>query len=471
MSRKFQVKVIPSDWLKSGGYRLDCGPYLSGAIEARELLKKQHTERLDNITKGYNGGIYNGPQFSRNYVDAPEFGVPFLTTSTMQQADTSNLPLLSKNDAYSTKLRFLEVAENMTLITCSGSIGKIVYSRKDMAGTWSNQDIMKVVADTSKILPGYLNAFLAGRFGIPLVIGGTYGAIIQHIEPSHLVDLPVPRLGAVEEKAHGLVQRAADLMVESSTIYKKAADMINQQFSFPEKLAMSARVFAFSVANSNSLFSRLDATFHNPTAQQAEQLVLDTNGITLNDAGVRGFESNRLKQIFVDEEFGTPFITSGGIFLKSIEPERFIRTQSLGDDEESWRINQQDILLARSGQVGGIIGRGVWSDARFDGIAASPHIIRLRATDNDYPAGYVFAFLCLTDIGYQLLSRTAAGSSIPYLPLDAVLKIRIPTSTTKEFREDIHNMVVQAGMLRGQSQKLEKDAVLLVEQAIEKGGQ
>ena len=281
----------------------------------------------------------------------------------------------------------------------------------------------------------------------------------------------MPRLGAVEEKAHELVQRAADLMVESSTIYKKTADMINQQCGFPEKLAMSARVFAFSVANSNSLFSRLDATFHNPTAQQAEQLVLDTKGITLHEAGVRGLESNRLKQIFVDEEFGTPFITSSGIFLKSIEPERFIRTQSLGDDEESWRVNKQDILLARSGQVGGIIGRGVWADARFDGIAASPHIIRLRSTDNDYPAGYVFAFLCLTDIGYQLLARTAAGSSIPYLPLDAVLQIRIPTSTTKEFRDDIHNMVVQAGVLRGQSQKLERDAVLLVEQAIEEGGQ
>ncbi len=469
MSRKFQVKVIPSNWLKSDGYRLDCGPYLSGAIEARELMIKHRTERLDSLTEGYNGGIFNGPRFARQYVEEREYGVPFLGSTDILDADITHLPLISTRQVADTPQLVIE--EDWTLITCSGTIGRAAYSRTDMKGMAGSQHFMRVAPDKDKIKPGFLYSFLSSRFGIPLVISGTYGAIIQHIEPSHLADLPVPRLGAVEEKAHELVQRAADLMVESSTIYKKAADMINQQCGFPEKLAMSARVFAFSVANSNSLFSRLDATFHNPTAQQAEQLVLDAKGITLNDAGVKGFESNRLKQIFVDEEFGTPFITSGGIFLKSIEPERFIRTQSLGDDEESWRINQQDILLARSGQVGGIIGRGVWSDARFDGIAASPHIIRLRATDNDYPAGYVFAFLCLTDIGYQLLSRTAAGSSIPYLPLDAVLKIRIPTSTTKEFREDIHNMVVQAGMLRGQSQKLEKDAVLLVEQAIEKGGQ
>ena len=39
MSRKFQVKSVPSTWLENNGRRLDCGPYLSGAIEARELLE------------------------------------------------------------------------------------------------------------------------------------------------------------------------------------------------------------------------------------------------------------------------------------------------------------------------------------------------------------------------------------------------------------------------------------------------
>lgn len=467
MSRKFQVKIIPSKWIEEGGHRLDCGPYLSGAMEAKELLGAFDNDLLKDVV--IPGGIFHAGRESRMWVETAEYGTPFLGSTDILATDLVNLPFISNKQLKSNPNLVLH--EGWSLITRSGTIGRMAYCCSDLDGLACSEHAMRVVPDDEKIKSGYLYAFLSSRFGVPIVVSGTYGSIIQSIEPQHLADLPVPRLGTVEEKAHELVQRAADLMVESSTIYKKAADMINQQCGFPEKLAMSARVFAFSVANSHSLFSRLDATFHNPTAQQAEQLVLDTKGITLNDAGVRGLESNRLKQIFVDEEFGTPFITSGGIFLKNIEPERFIRTQSLGDDEESWRVNQQDILLARSGQVGGIIGRGVWSDARFDGIAASPHIIRLRATDNDYPAGYVFAFLCLTDIGYQLLSRTAAGSSIPYLPLDAVLKIRIPTSTTKEFREDIHNMVVQAGMLRGQSQKLEKDAVLLVEQAIEKGGQ
>ena len=147
-----------------------------------------------------------------------------------------------------------------------------------------------------------------------------------------------------------------------------------------------------------------------------------------------------MKQVFVDEGHGTPFITSGGIFLKTLTTERYLRNQLLGEDE-TWRINEYDTLIARSGQVGGIIGRGVCADSRLDGFAASPHILRLRSTSEEFPHGYVNAFLCLTDVGYQLLARTAAGSSIPFLPLDAVLEIKIPTTPSLHQRQEIDELV------------------------------
>lgn len=31
-------KLVPGTWLEKAGRRLDCGPYLSGAVEARVLL-------------------------------------------------------------------------------------------------------------------------------------------------------------------------------------------------------------------------------------------------------------------------------------------------------------------------------------------------------------------------------------------------------------------------------------------------
>ena len=46
MSRKFQFKAVPNTWLEQNDHRLDCGPYMSGAIEAKELLKKYTTDIL-----------------------------------------------------------------------------------------------------------------------------------------------------------------------------------------------------------------------------------------------------------------------------------------------------------------------------------------------------------------------------------------------------------------------------------------
>jgi type I restriction enzyme, S subunit len=467
MSRKFQCRAIPSTWLENNGRRLDCGPYMSGAVEAKELLKKHPNEPLKNLTTGHNGGIFNGPRFPRIYVDDPAKGIPFLGSTDILDADLSFVSLLSKKQVEGNPALVLD--EGWTLITCSGTIGRMAYARSDMKGMSGSQHFMRVVPDSEKIKPGYLYAYLSSRFGVPIVVSGTYGAIIQHIEPQHIADLPVPRLGAVEEQAHDLIQRAADVQVESVGLRQQAGSLVNDICGFPGKLASSARIFAYSSAKSNDILRRLDATFHNPVAQKAEALTNAAGGITLSAAGVSGFESNRMKQVFVEEGYGTPFITSGGIFSKTIMPERYLRNQLLGEDE-SWRMSECDTLIARSGQVGGIIGRGVWADTRLDGFAASPHILRLRPTNEEFPPGYVYAFLCLTDVGYQLLARTAAGSSIPFLPLDAVLEIKIPTTPSLQQRQEIDGLVKRAGELRKQSQELEMEAVALVERTIEGGG-
>ena len=86
-------------------------------------------------------------------------------------------------------------------------------------------------------------------------------------------------------------------------------------------------------------------------------------------ASIRGLqtrpsETGRLKQVFVDEEYGAPFLTSGEIFRQRYEPTRFLSNRLLPDESE-WATQEGDLLLARSGQVGGIIGRGVWADRRL----------------------------------------------------------------------------------------------------------
>ncbi len=94
MSRKFQLKAIPSAWLENNGRRLDCGPYMSGAVEAKELLKKHNTEQLADITDA----IYHAGRESRVWVNSPEHGVPFMGSTDILASDLSYLPLISKSN-------------------------------------------------------------------------------------------------------------------------------------------------------------------------------------------------------------------------------------------------------------------------------------------------------------------------------------------------------------------------------------
>lgn len=466
MSRKFQCRAIPSTWLENNGRRLDCGPYMSGEVEAKELLKRHENESLKNLTSGHNGGIFNGPRFPRVYVDDPTNGVPFLSSTDILDAELSHVSLLSKRQVEGNPA--LVIDEGWTLITCSGTIGRMAYARSDMKGMAGSQHFMRVVPDVTKVTPGYLYAYLSSRFGVPIVVSGTYGAIIKHIEPQHIADLPVPRLGAVEDQAHELIQGAADLRVEAAELLKTAEQMVNTQFGFPEKLALSYRGFSCSTVSSKLVLKRLEATYYDAVAQESDRLIagvphkdeFSSLGISINETG-------RLKQVFVDEEYGAPFLTSGEIFYQRYEPTRFLSSRLLPDESE-WMIQEGDLLLARSGQVGGIIGRGVWADSRFAGACVSVDVIRLGAQNAQILPGYLYAYMFLTDVGYRQLIRTAAGSSIPHLSVPDLSHLLIPRCDST-LEAEINKLAWDAGRKRAKAQEKEDQARTLVERTIEEG--
>ena len=249
--------------------------------------------------------------------------------------------------------------EGWTLITRSGTIGRMAYARSDMKGMAGSEDFIRVAPDTKQIRPGYLYAYLSSRFGVLIVVSGTYGSIITHLEPHHIADIPVPRLGEVEDQAHDLIQSAVDLRVKAVSLLRTAQRMVNEQFGFPKKLALSHRVFSCSAASSTLVLKRLEATFHDAIAQESDRLIakvsrkdqLSTLGISIDAIG-------RLKLVFVEEEYGVPFLTSSEIFRQRYDPNRFLSNRLLPTKSE-WATQEGDLLLARSGQVGGIIGRGV----------------------------------------------------------------------------------------------------------------
>ncbi|WP_338846925.1 hypothetical protein V8J88_24555 [Massilia sp. W12] len=467
------ARIVRSGWLDEGGRRLDCNPYMSGALEARDTLQKLKARKdaLCTLTSGYSGGIYNGPVFARAWVDDPRFGVPFLSNSEMLSADLTTLPLLQRRYAESKKLAHLKLMRGTTLITCSGTIGRMTLVRPDMEGMWSSQHIMKVVPDPERVPPGYLYAFLSSRYGVPLVVSGTYGAIIQHIEPKHIEGLPVPRLSpSLEAEVHALIVEAADRRAAAAADLKRAQslllDAIGQPSGPPGNNSVQARQTRIVALSDIQRSMRMEGNFYNPTATHVEKWARSSPNCIELGVVADVYDVPPFKHIYVDEGHGIPFFTSGELFDIDRVANKFLakgRTVNL----HKYVLQRDWVLLARSGQLGGIIGRPQYADSALDGAATSDHVIRL--VPKGIPGGYLFAYLYSSSIGYPLLTRCATGHSIPALWPSQLNSLPVVLAAP-EVMKTISRVVVDAFENRVQATALEHKARQVLEQAIEKMG-
>lgn len=263
------LRSVPSSWLAAEQHRLDCGPFTSGRIEARHKLSALHTEPLRNLTRGGMAGMYHVGMEKLRRVNDAQHGVPFLTSSDICLLDLSHQSFISKRQVQDNQ-DFL-CPPGSTLITRSGTIGRLVYARPEMASMAISQDVLKVVPDSSRIPPGYLFSFLTTRFGIPLIVGGTFGSIIVHIEAENIASLPVPRLGPdVEGEAHSLVESAAASRSRASDMRAQAIGIAAAftDWTVDDKTPDVSTVLA------GALSRRMDAFHHSQKVRRARQSLI-----------------------------------------------------------------------------------------------------------------------------------------------------------------------------------------------------
>lgn len=463
------ARIVKSGWLNEGGRRLDCNPYMSGALEARDTLKqlKVRKDALNTLTKGYAGGIYNGPMFKRNYVDSIEHGVPFISSGSMLLADLSTLPRLRRLDAESGRLSYLRLRPGMMMISCSGTIGRMTYVRPDMDGVWSSQDVLKVVPNSERIPSGYLYAFLSSRYGVPLVVSGTYGAIIQHIEPEHIAGLPVPRFDSeTEASIAAKIDAAAKARVESVVQLRDAAVRLETRLGLkqPTPVALLPKPDVTAVS-SDAFKDRGDAYYY--CARNAESRnAFDTlcSNRVLGDV-VDVFIPSIFKRLYAsDPQYGSPYITGGDVFEMAPTSNKYLIKRVA--EEYRLLLRKGMIVVQEAGQLGGLIGRSVMVGNYLDGFSCSNNMIRLVPKD-DVDGGYLYALLS-SEHGVRLLSREAAGSSIPHTDEQRVKRIQVPWPSSTD-REYISAPAIRARELRDQACIWEREALDMLEAKIQEG--
>lgn len=453
------ARVVRSSWLEEGGRRLDCNPYLSGALEARDALRhlSVRKEPLASLTSK----IFHAGREGRLWVTDPLYGVPFLGSSDILNADFEYLPLLAKKQVARNPL--FTLGEGWTLITRSGTIGRMAYVRAGMAGLACSEHVLRVVPDTSAIPSGYLFAFLSSKFGVPLVVSGTYGAIIQHIEPEHIAELPVPRFHEeFELKVSSLIEKSAGLRTEASISRKRAVAMFERAIDWKPSAWQSLG----GVTSASRTLRRMDAFYHSAIVQSGRAAISSAASERLGSLVQSVYEPNRGARLKVtDPAFGVPFLSSSSVFEITPAGEYLVsrlRTPNI----EALLLSPCDVLLPRSGQLGGIIGRAAMPHKRNIGQAGSEHLVRVRCKSSS-DAAYLWAVLA-SEPGYRATIGTAFGSSIPSLDAGLIGDLRVPWLDSSQ-REDIASSVIDAMEAQDKGTALELEAVALVEQKIAEG--
>lgn len=148
-------------------------------------------------------------RFKRVYVDEG-YGRVFIGGKQLYELDPSNKKYLSVVHHGDRITKQLELHEGMTLITCSGTIGKVALVGKHWENWTANQHIIRVVP-ARKDIAGYLNIFLASDYGYQLITRFTYGSVVDEIDDKHVREIPVPLL-----KDHALQKQINDLALEAN---------------------------------------------------------------------------------------------------------------------------------------------------------------------------------------------------------------------------------------------------------------
>ena len=440
--------TIRSGVLGAGDRRMEADNYLSGGYGIRLALLSQKVvpaaiSRLANV---WQPGRLKGIQVDK------QFGTPFLASTQVFDLRPVPRKFLSLDRTDNSSDRFVEAGT--IVITRSGTVGKatLIYAAHD--GVLISDDLLRV-QPIEPLHWGWLYAFFRSEQARAMMSSAQYGHMIKHLEPSHLLSLPVPvPRESLLEKFNEDAMSVLTWRNEAWALQQKAEALFQATVGDPKDSKLVAEV-GFSV-RAGELFSgrrRIEATFHSPVATEllAQFRRRKFTVERLADVSEGVWWLTRFKRVFGEE--GDRYLSADELF--AINPpitKRVIAEQA--ENPENYRVKAGWIVMACSGQTYGLNGSVALMTKRHEDAFFSHDLIRIIPKLTSIRPGYLFAALGHPTLGRPLVIRTAYGTSIPHLDPDDVGNIPV-VRLGREIEGQIADMMERAIELRVQADELE----------------
>ena len=173
-------------------------------------------------------------RFKRVYVDEG-YGRVLIGGKQLSELDPSSKKYLSTTK-HDKMLKKLEVHEGTTLITRSGTIGKIAIVPKHWEHYIPSDHIIRVIP-ANKDIAGYLNIFLASDYGKVLITRFTYGSVVDEIDDNHVRQITIPLLKnhTVQKKINDLALEANEKRYQAYLLEQEALQIMGRDVIYAKK--------------------------------------------------------------------------------------------------------------------------------------------------------------------------------------------------------------------------------------------
>lgn len=447
-----KTSVVRLDNIKPIQFRFDASYHLSEGEEVKRLINAcpYPLLKVSDASKD----IFIGNRAKRVYVKKRSHGTPFLSSSDILQADLENVKIASNK--YTPNIEQMKLQKGWTLISRSGTIGNCAFANAKHAQKLASEDVIRLVPNNI-LREGVVYAYLASKYGHSLLTQGTFGAVIQHIEPDFVGSLPIPNFPeSFQKEVDELIQESARLREEATEALEEAHTLIEDKFGVSAKKKSSC-VSISSIRSSHN--KRFEAFYHTSENRNIyDYIIQNFKYKTLGDLTSKIFRPGIFKREYVAD--GVTFLGGADILMQIPDSEKKLSYRQVEKMPEL-KVKRNWILVT----CGGTIGNTVIIDGQLEKCVISQHVMRIVPKD-EVLKGYLYAVLS-SKIGHSLITMHSTGSVIPQIESHHLELVPVPILCNEE-------MLYIDGLISTYVEKIEISkekeikAKFLVEQEIEK---